>query len=58
MGDPVMKVVVRIIDIDGSETEMKFSISRTTLLACNKIIELYLEKAFQGTVKEITIKVM
>jgi len=51
------KVVVKIIDIDGNETKMEFPITRTTLLACKKIIELYLEKMFQETIKEIIIKV-
>ena len=52
------RVVVRVVGVDGSETEMKFTVARSTLLACKKIVELYLEKAFQGTVKEITIKVI
>jgi len=51
------RVVVRVVEADGSETEMKFTVARSTLLACKKIIELYLEKMFQETVKEIIIKV-
>ena len=57
-GDPVMaKVVVRIIDIDGNETKMEFPATRTVMLSCKKIIELYVEKMFQETIKEIIIKV-
>ncbi len=54
------RIIVKIIDIDGNETEMKFPITRTTLLVCKKIIELYVEKMFQfsQTVKEINIKVV
>ena len=52
------RVVVRIIDVDGNETKMEFPITRTVMLSCKKIIELYVEKAFQGTVKEITVKVI
>jgi len=51
------KIVVKIIDIDGNETKMEFPITRTVMLSCKKIIELYIEKAFQGTVKQITVKV-
>ena len=51
------KVVVRVVEADGTETEMKFTVARSTLLACKKIIGLYLEKMFQETIREITIKV-
>ena len=51
------KVIVKIIDIDGNETKMEFPATRAVMLSCKKIIELYVEKAFQGTVKQITVKV-